>query len=180
MRLFVAIALPDEVQNALERLQLDLGTGRLVPPENMHVTLAFLDQQDLPAAEALHDRLSDIVLPVFDLRISGVDVFDRRAPRLVFAGVGKHATLVALRDKVRNAAQDAGIELRRERFRPHITLARFRHKMQGNQQDRLGTFLEAHGDFSLPPFRVESFGLYRSTLGQDGAHYDLLADYALH
>lgn len=179
MRLFVAIALPDAVRDRLERLQSDLGAGRLVPPENMHVTLAFLDQQELPVAEALHDRLSDIDLPAFDMRISGVDVFDRRAPRLVFAGVERDAPLVALREKVRVAAHEAGIELRRERFRPHVTLGRFRHKMQAQERDRLGSFLEAHGNFALPPFRVDGFGLYRSTLGHDGPIYDLLAGYPL-
>lgn len=179
MRLFVAIDLPEAVQDQLAQLQQDLGVGRLVPAENLHITLAFLEDQDAPTATALHQALAGIQLPGFDLRISGVDVFDRRAPKLVFASVEKSAPLVALRDKVRSAAQDAGIDLHRERFRPHVTLARFRRLMPIQDQDRLGMFLEAHGDLSIAAFPVEGFVLKRSILRADGAIHDRLADYRL-
>lgn len=179
MRLFVAIDLPEAVQDQLAQLQGDLGVGRIVPVENLHITLAFLDDQDAPTATALHQALADIQLPGFDLRIAGVDVFDRRAPKLVFAGVEKSAPLVALRDKVRSAAQAADIDLRRERFRPHVTLARFRKEMPVQDLDRLGLFLETHGDLSMPAFAVEGFALYRSILREDGAIHDKLADYPL-
>ena len=179
MRLFVAIELPEAVQDRLAQVPGDLGVGRLVPLENLHVTLAFLDHQDTPTATALHEALAGIQLPGFDLRISGVDVFDRRAPRLVFAGVEKTAPLVALRDKVRAAAQSVDIDLRRERFRPHVTLARFRRSMPEQDLDRVGMFLEAHGDLTSPAFAVKGFALYRSILHEDGAIYDRLAGYPL-
>lgn len=179
MRLFVAIDLPEAVQDHLARIQGDLGMGRLVPVENLHVTLAFLNDQDTPTATALHQSLTGIQLPGFDLRISGVDVFDRRAPKLLFAGVEKTAPLVALRDKVRAAAQAVEIDLRRERFRPHVTLARFRRSMPEQDLDRVGLFLEAHGDPTIPAFPVKGFALYRSILHEDGAIYDRLAGYPL-
>ena len=179
MRLFVAIDLPEAVQDQLAKVQGDLAVGRPVPVENLHITLAFLDHQDAQMATALHQALTGIQLPTFDLRISGVDVFDRRAPKLVFAGVEKTAPLVALRDKVRSAAQSVDIDLRRERFRPHVTLARFGRSMPVQDLDRVGLFLEAHGDLSMPAFPVEGFALYRSILHEDGAIYDRLAKYPL-
>lgn len=179
MRVFVAIELPEAVQERLAQVQGDLAVGRHVPAENLHVTLAFLDHQDAQTVTALHQALAEIQLPAFDLRISGVDVFDRRAPKLVFGGVEKTTPLVALRDKVRSAAQDAGIDLRRERFRPHVTLVRFRRSMPVHDLDRVGMFLETHGDLSIPAFAVKGFALYRSILHEDGAVYDKLADYRL-
>lgn len=179
MRLFVAIELPEAVQDRLAQVQGDLGVGRHVPVENLHVTLAFLDDQDTPTATALHQSLTGIQLPGFDLRISGVDVFDRQTPKLLFAGVEKTAPLVALRDKVRAAAQAVDIDLRRERFRPHVTLARFRRSMPVQDLDRVGMFLETHGDLSTPAFSVKGFALYRSILHEDGAVYDRLAEYRL-
>ena len=179
MRIFVAIDLPPVIRAALSRLQSDLRVGRHVDADNLHVTLAFLDDQSLQTAENLHEALSDLAASGFDMHVSGLDVFDRRAPRLVFADVDKTAPLVALRDKVRSAARMAEIDLRRERFRPHVTLARFNRSLPRHELDKLGAFLEEHGDFRLDPFPVERFGLYRSILGPDGPVYDLLAEYPL-
>jgi 2'-5' RNA ligase len=179
MRLFVAIALPDVVCAALSRLQSDLRVGRLVEPDSLHLTLAFLDEQDLPTAEAVNEMLGDIRAPGFDLRIAGLDVFDRARPRLVFAASDRPEALVSLRKKVRVAVRDAGVELPRERFRPHVTLARLGRALPQFELDKLGAFLESHGDFSLDPFPIDRFGLYRSTLGPDGPDYDLLAEYML-
>ncbi|MHA7828154.1 MAG: RNA 2',3'-cyclic phosphodiesterase [Roseovarius sp.] len=179
MRLFVAIDLPPVARAALTRLQGDLRVGRHADADTLHVTLAFLDEQDLPAAEAVHEALSEIDMPEFALRLKGVDVFDRARPRLVFAGVERSDPLVALHRKVRGAAMEAGIALQRQRFRPHVTLARFPREMPRHDLDRLGAFLEAHGAFGLEPFEVTEFGLYRSVLGPDGAVHERLAAYEL-
>ena len=179
MRLFAAIDVPPVIRSALTRLQSDLRVGRLVAPENLHVTLAFLDDQSLQTAEILNETLAGISASCFDLRVAGLDVFDRAAPRLVCASVEPSEDLTALRNKVRSAARAAEIDLRRERFRPHVTLARFPRSMPRPDLDKLGAFLEAHGDFRLDPVRIERFGLYRSILGPDGPVYDLLADYPL-
>ena len=179
MRLFVAIGLPAVVRAALSRLQSDLRVGRLVEPETLHLTLAFLDDQDLPTAEAVNEMLCDLTAPAFDLRIAGLDVFDRAKPRLVFAATDRPEALVSLRKKVRVAVRDAGVNLPRDRFRPHVTLARLNRALPQFELDKLGGFLEVHGDFSLDPFRIDRFGLYRSTLGPDGPDYDLLAEYML-
>ncbi len=179
MRLFIAIGLPPVIRAALSRLQSDLRVGRHVDPDNLHITLAFLDEQSLQTAELLHEALSDVTVSRFDLRVAGLDVFGRSEPRLVFAGVEKSAPFVALRNKVRIASRTAGIDLRRERFRPHITLARFNRSLPRHELDKLGAFLEEHGDFHLDPFPVEGFGLYRSILEPDGPVYDLLAEYPL-
>ncbi|MCZ0812653.1 MAG: RNA 2',3'-cyclic phosphodiesterase [Pseudomonadota bacterium] len=180
MRLFVAIDLPPVTRAALTRLQGDLRVGRHADPETFHVTLAFLDDQDLPVVEAVHETLSEIDMPEFSLRIRGIDVFKRARPRLVFAGVERSDPLVALHRKVRGAAIEAGIALQRQRFRPHVTLARFPREMPRHELDRLGAFLETHGDLDLEPFEVAAFGLYRSILGPDGAVHERLAAYELH
>ena len=72
MRLFVAIDLPPVTRAALTRLQGDLRVGRHADADTLHVTLAFLDEQDLPVAEAVHEALSEIDMPEFTLRIRGL------------------------------------------------------------------------------------------------------------
>ncbi|MBR9844372.1 MAG: hypothetical protein GYB25_14520 [Rhodobacteraceae bacterium] len=76
-------------------------------------------------------------------------------------------------------AQDVGITLPRERFRPHVTLARFRRDMIEEEAAKLGRFMAAHGDVSLPGTRIAQMGLYGSTLHPEGAVHEMLAAYPL-
>ena len=179
MRAFVAIPLPDETIAALERLQDDLRDGTLVAPENFHVTLSFLDEQPQHVLQALHDALTEIEIPQFQLTLKGVDIFGGSKPRLLWAGVTPSDQLSQLRTQVRKAAAIAGIDLRREKFRPHVTLARFRRDLRPETNDRLARFLTHHAQFATPEITVKTFTLYQSTLTETGPIYDPLADYPL-
>lgn len=179
MRAFVAIPLPEEVADIVERLQGDLSVGRVVTRENLHLTLAFLGDLEPGLVEEVHGALSEIEAAAVTMDMRGVDVFGADQPRLVFAGVEPNAGLTALRDKVNSAVREVGVELPRKRFRPHVTLARFHRRMPQHELDRLGAFLETHGAFRLELFEVARFGLYRSHLSQDGAWYEELAHYDL-
>jgi len=179
MRIFVALPLPEEAIHALEHLQEALDLGRPVAAENLHVTLAFLGDQDLPTATAVDAELSEITAPALTLDLSGLDVVSSRQPRLVHAAVSPDPALKALREKVRVAARRAGVDLPRERFRPHVTLARFPRDLPRHRLDRLGRFLEGHGDFRLPGLEITQFVLYRSHLSNEGADYEPLAEYPL-
>ena len=179
MRAFVALPLPDDLADALERLQGDISVGRVVPRENLHVTLAFLGDLEPGEAEELHGALCEIEAAPVTLDMRGVDVFGGDDPRMVFAAVEPDAALTALRDKVYSAARGIGLELPRKRFRPHVTLSRFSRRMPQFELDRLGSFLEAHGAFRVAPVEVAQFGLYRSFLSQEGARYEELALYDL-
>ena len=54
MRAFLALPLPDQVCATLEDLQLSLPFEKLVPSENLHLTLAFLDEQPVAQLEEVH------------------------------------------------------------------------------------------------------------------------------
>lgn len=179
MRCFVAIGLPEPARAALERVRDELAAGRPVAGDDMHITLTFLDRLSPEQAATVHEALGEIRAPAAGLRIRGVDTFGGRRPRVVFAGVEPAPELVRLRKKVRQALRGTGTELRRERFRPHVTLARFSRTAPRQDLARLGRFLQAHGDLSLPPVQADEFGLYRSHLGPQGASYELLAGYPL-
>ena len=177
MRLFVGIPVEGATAEAVERVQDALPLGRVVPPENLHLTLAFLDDQPREVAQAVHEALSGLNVPGFALRLSGLEVKGGRQPRLIWAGVEGGETLAWLRDKVRGAVRSVGVELPRERFRPHVTLARFGRDLGPQGRARLGWFLEAQGAFATPPAPVERFCLFRSHLGQGGPVYEVLASY---
>lgn len=179
MRAFLALPLPDAAVTALERLQQEIPLGRLVPPENLHLTLLFLGERSDAALEELHFALEALRAPAFDLRLSGLDMFDRADPDALHIAVTPCAALDALHMRLRAVAHGAGMTLDRARFRPHVTLARFNRGLGPDQAARLGRFLAARGDFALPAFAVTGFALVESILTKDGPVYEVLADYPL-
>ncbi len=179
MRCFLAIPLDDPLRDALADLQADLRTGRPVPEENLHLTLAFLDEQDEDALAALDEELSAIALPPVELTPRGLGVFGGNRPRVLYAGFAPSPPLIDLHGRVMAAIRRAGIDLRRERFHPHVTLARFGSGARGAELETLQHFLARHIAFEGPPLPVTGFGLYQSTLHADGALHEELAHYPL-
>ncbi|KPP85151.1 MAG: 2'-5' RNA ligase [Rhodobacteraceae bacterium HLUCCO07] len=175
MRAFVALELPEKLRHALQRMQAGL-PGRHVSEENLHLTLAFLGDVDAGRLRDLHGVLSGLKLAAPFLRVTGCDVFEGRKPMLAFAALAPDPYLVAARRAVRQAARDAGIELRRERFRPHVTLSRFGRGIGARDEARLATCLGPVA--RIVEERAERFGLYRSQLRADGPIHELLACYA--
>lgn len=178
MRVFVGIALPEAVQDALDPVQDRLPVGRLVDAGNLHLTLAFLDEQPQAVLQALHEALAAVRAQPFTLQLRGLGTFGARSPRIVWAGVRPEPELAVLRDRVRGAARRAGIDLPRERFRPHVTLARLGDRIAAEELDRLKTFLERFETFPSPPFEVDAFTLFESVRTKAGMVYEPLADYA--
>lgn len=179
MRAFVALMMPDALQDALERLQAELPTGRSVAPENLHVTLAFLDDRPEAQLRVLHDYLSDLSLPPVELKIQGLSVFGGKSPRVLVADVAASPQLTSLHRRIRSCAHEAEIELPRVRFRPHVTLQRFARRLDAGEIQRIGEVLQTHGGFSLPGVTIDRLGLYQSILLPDGPRYEVLADYPL-
>ncbi len=177
MRAFVALDLPEDVVAALSRVQARLPVGRPVQPDNLHLTLAFLDETPLAALKALDEELSASRWPRFDLVLSGLGCFGGDRPRLVFADVAGNPALSDMHRRVVAAARRAGIVLPRRRFHPHVTLARLRSG--ADTAARLHGFFAADGGFALPGFPLRSFSLYRSDLRPGGAVYEVLARYEL-
>ncbi|MEQ8896273.1 MAG: RNA 2',3'-cyclic phosphodiesterase [Roseovarius sp.] len=179
MRSFLAIPVPEEQAEPLLDVQHALEVGRPVPPENWHVTLAFLGNQPEEVLERLHERLAELEAPAFDMRVAGVDIIGGRKPSLLYAGVDKSDALGHLRKKVRQLVRAGDIDLSRERFRPHVTLARFRKRLTELETQRIAGVLEAWGDVEAGVLPVDHFTLYRSLSSPDGMIYEPLADYPL-
>ncbi len=179
IRAFVGVPLPRAAADALEAAQAGIPAGRIVPHDNFHVTLAFLGEQPRTVLEDAHDALDGIRLPGFMLRIEGLGMFGAARPRVLFAEVAAEPGLAQLRRKVLRAVHEAGIDLPRERFHPHITLARFGDGLRGKDVAEMQAFVARRIGVRAGPFPVESFVLYRSHLGRAGPTYEALAEYPL-
>lgn len=118
MRLFIAICLSDEMRAALCDIQAQMRvqrvSGNYTPPENMHLTLAFIGDYPHP---------DDVPLPQvepFTLSLDGFGNFGN----LWWAGIRPCEALRRYAQCLRHALDAQGIPFDRKRFSPHITLVR--------------------------------------------------------
>lgn len=175
IRAFAAIALPEDARDTLVHLQAQLTVGRVVPAENLHLTLVFLGEVAEPALEEVHLAFSQIRADPLELRLTGVDLFGGARPRLIHVGVAPNPALDHLQARLVQAARTAGAALQARRFVPHVTLAYVNAARTGRA--RLARAVAAGVGFSAGPFPVTEFGLYRSDLGRRQARHTELARY---
>ncbi|MEM7491593.1 MAG: RNA 2',3'-cyclic phosphodiesterase [Pseudomonadota bacterium] len=178
MRAFVGLPVPESWIAPLIRAQGAVPGGRKVDADDLHLTLAFLDDQPEDRLEALHEGLEVKPLPRAMLTPLAYALLGSGRPRAVVLDVAAEPGLVALRDTVRRAAQAAGIQLGRERFRPHVTLLRFSTSAPPDV-GRLPAALTRLGAPVMAPEAAGGVTLWSSTLTPDGPLYDPLATYRL-
>ena len=177
VRLFVAIPLPSDIKRSLEPLASGLGDVRWTTPEQQHVTLRFIGEVDNGRADEMADMLSMVPGMPFDLRLKGIGHFPPRGePRVIWAGVEKTAGLRDLKHRIDRVLRSAGLAADRQKFSPHVTLARLRRPPS---RAGLATYLMRHSLYRSAPFTVGGFDLYSSRLRTDGPAYRLEASYHL-
>jgi len=172
LRLFAALVLPDDAVEGLAAWQhRELGAVsavRIVPPENLHVTLAFLGSRPVsdvaPVVEVLRAAAERADRPVLaPLRYRET----RSVGMLALADEGDRAA--ALAGRVGKRLERLGVcERERRRWLPHVTVLRFR------EQPRLAPALPDLGRFS-----PSEAALYHSVLRPSGAQYEIVESVAL-
>lgn len=177
-RLFVALALPAPVRDALVALMQPLDGVTWAPPEQLHLTLRFLGDVPEEKIENVTAQLATIRVEPFILPVEGLGAFPPKAPpRVVWVGVGRgHPRLHQLRQRVDDALLAAGLlELDVRTFHPHVTLARCGEGAAAS----VNRWMQAHHEFAAPPFRVGTFELDSSELRPSGAVHTLVQRFPL-
>ena len=189
LRLFVAVELPETWRQALgasqERLRARLAADgselrlRFVRPESVHLTLKFLGETPSGRLGAIESALSLAVAeaPNVRLELGRIGSFsDRRAPRVVWAGVGGDTRAFALlAERIETRLAAAGFGRERRGFQPHLTLARLPETLSAAQRAYVAQ-ASGEGSIAAPePFVVEQVSLMRSRLGPGGARYECIA-----
>lgn len=177
MRLFVALALPDNIRWQLRLICGGLaGAGRWVPPENLHITLRFLGEVDGRDTDFVDAALAGIRAPRFPLRLKGVGAFTSgQRVKAVYAGIEKQPAIQHLHDKVESAVVRAGLAPEGQKYTPHVTLTRPKETPIAKLQH----YLAEHSLFKTEPFEVTHFTLYASEMGSEHSVYTALRSYAL-
>lgn len=181
-RLFVALPLPLRIREALSRsagaLLADARGWRLVPPQNLHLTLRFLGETDPAIADRIGRQLGETVrsVRILRLRLDGWGTFpEGKRPRVAWCALaGEVDALAKLAERVEQWARLSGYPAETRPFRPHVTVARARSPRASMKMPLLSS---AAG--SQPDFESGEVVLFRSHLGQGPPRYESLAVHAL-
>ncbi len=169
LRLFLALRLPDDALDGLvEWGARDLRAGRIVPREQLHVTLAFLGSRPASELAAVADTLRAAAAAAGPIRFEPVRWRETRSVGMVVLddeGGAAGRLAVDLQERL----EALGVyERERRPWLAHVTVLRFR------ERPRLGP--------SLPPigrFAPSDAAAFLSRLHPAGARYEVLESFAL-
>lgn len=187
-RLFIAVAIPQEVKAKIEAAQSELrraltGPGvRWTRREQFHLTLKFLGDVDAARVQPLEEAIRAACrgFGPLHMRAERVGFFpDSRPPRVVWAGVRDETDqLPRLQQAVDDATRDFTTEPTEERFTGHITLARIK-AIRRPEADALGKAAAGMAERLFGQWPACEVELMRSVLSPQGARHTSLATIAL-
>lgn len=171
LRLFFAIPAPPAVVDLAARAQARLRGLRAALPalEGLHLTLAFLGDQDPSVLEPLSQAAARAAAgrAPFALRTAGLGGFPRlSAPRVLYLAFEPQPALDALATALRQQLAVQRISFDPKPLKAHLTLARLREPPDLTREPAPGP------DLTFP---VDRFELYRSHLTPHGSIYERLS-----
>jgi 2'-5' RNA ligase len=169
LRLFLALRPPQDVLAEIERWQREqLPSVRVVPPEQLHVTLAFLGHRPSGELDAIVGALRKAAAEAGEIRLTPVRYRETRSVgMLVLEDDGDGAALLA--SDLQERLERLGVYRREHRaWLPHLTVARWRERPRLRPEP--------------PPRRTfvpSEAAAYLSRLRPGGAEYRVLESVAL-
>lgn len=126
MRLFLAVCFSEPFRQELDAIAAALAAralrARRTLPENYHLTLVFLgEQQDARPIAALMDEIPG---QAFTLSSAGLGCFRRAGGDIYWLGLKREPKLLALQAALAAGLKARGYRLENRGFQPHLTLLR--------------------------------------------------------
>ena len=126
LRLFIAINFSPRFSEALQALTDELAAqarfSRPTPPENFHLTLAFIGESE--RADEIRALMEPSLGPAFTLATAGLGRFARSGGDVCWLGIERSKPLMELQAELARRLTDACFELEKRAFKPHLTLLR--------------------------------------------------------
>lgn len=176
IRLFAAVAVPDDIGESLIARQGGIEHASWRPLPALHITLRFFGGVREDIARDLDAELLEAGGRPFDLTVEGAGSFGEGADlHTVWAGLSESEPLRRLAKACETAARKAGLKPESRVYKPHVTLAYLRHA-SGLEVAR---WIQANNLLKSPSFTVDRFGLYSSWRTDEGSRYRQEAEYPL-
>lgn len=164
MRLFLAIDLPEPIQDQISSLTCpELEQVRWTHSHQLHITLVFIGDQPQHRLDEIIEAVSEVDFTPFTLNLKKIGHF---RSGIIWLGVQENQQLQRLQKSLSHKIRSLGIKLEQRKFIPHLTLGRCKKLTP--------EVLETVGQKGLgfeTGFEVETFKLMSSVLKADGAEY---------
>jgi 2'-5' RNA ligase len=183
IRSFLAFDLPQEIRGQIGEIFRDVRQSKLparwVREENIHLTIVFLGSIEESAVEELKESVGQVVKQYtsFTASLSKLGIFPNwRKPRVLWIGLeGNIAGLSRLRDELQEALAVFGIRQETRPFRAHLTLGRFKNRLDDAAE--LREILERYQDIPSAPCPLDELVLFKSDLKPSGPVYTKMASW---
>ena len=128
MRAFIALEIPDRIRESIAGVLLGYGTRygiKIIPPENMHITLEFLGEISEETASAVSCVMASLDAGKFEAALGKISTFcERSSVAFMDMGVGSNDA-IAIHDSLHGKLSAMqGIRLEKREFFPHLSVAR--------------------------------------------------------
>ena len=180
IRSFLAFELPVDIKEIIMAIsddvrQLSLQV-RWINITNIHLTIVFMGNVQEEQIKPIQEIVRDVCLGYgpFSVGIKGIGLFGRRRnPRVLWVGLdGAIDRMGCFRDDLQKKLRPFGIKEEKRRFKPHLTLGRFRKGARTGT--RLDDLLSEYHDLTSHECTMRELVLFKSDLKQGGAVYSKL------
>ena len=177
LRLFVALPLPDDIADAVQKTQSGLERAAWSKRDNLHITLRFVGEVDETQATDLDFALADIRSAPFELALQGSGFFGHDKPHAAWMGVAPNEALNQLQRACERACRQVGLAPDRRAYTPHVTTC---YLQNGHDLEAVLAYQARHHLFKAGPWTADRFYLYASHLSKKGSSlYSVEAEYPL-
>ncbi|HLE96387.1 MAG TPA: RNA 2',3'-cyclic phosphodiesterase [Candidatus Thermoplasmatota archaeon] len=171
MRGFIAVEVGPQpaLVLLLEALRATGADLKIVPPENLHVTLKFLGETPDDALSAVGDAMRRAVEgeAPFRMRLRETGSFPpRSSPRVYWVGLAEAEPLRRIAERLDTALEPLGWPRERRPFAAHMTVARARSSAGSDRARAAMERTDVSGDVD-----VRRILLFRSELSRAGPKY---------
>lgn len=128
MRLFYALLFPESTLQQLTSIQKTiapyLSKGNPTSKGNLHLTLAFLGEQDEKILPLLGDILEAMPKREVEVLFNHLGTFPKQGGDIIYSGIAHHTGLFQLQKTLIALLQEYHVVFKDTRFKAHITIFR--------------------------------------------------------
>jgi len=181
-RIFIAVEISEDIRRAIygqsRKAFSSYDRIRIIPPENIHITLKFLgntrDQDIGKIIDATGEAVSSHESFDYSLEEKIGAFPNTQRARIAFIGIKKGDNNVkSLYKSIEDNLFNSGFERENKRFYPHITIARLK-----KPSEICSTLWDSSSLSHFEPC-AESAAVIESILGRDGARYIIIKRFVL-
>lgn len=177
-RLFIGVSIKSETVELVVKLWMNepLSHSLLnwVKPENWHITLFFLGNQQISDITLLQQIIEESFLsvPAFNAQLYGVGTFlYKYNPKVLWLGLENFQLMLLARSRMGELLLQNGFTFSNNPLRPHLTVARIKRLENSTS---FQSFLSQNREVSFGSVAINHVILYESVLTSKGPVYNPL------